>query len=293
MKLCRYGPKGQERPGIVDASGKVRDISQHVPDITANTLTPDGLAAIAALDVTRLPIVVDASELSTPWTGIGKYICIGTNYSDHAIESNLPIPVEPLVFMKANTAINGPNEPIIKPLKSTKLDWEVELGIVIGSRAAHVSQDDALDHVAGFVLLNDVSERAFQMQSSQWDKGKGCDSFGPIGPWLVTKDEVADVQNLDMWLDVNGKRMQNGNTSTMIFDVKTIVSYLSEYMTLMPGDVIATGTPPGVGMGIKPDPIYLNVGDVVTLGIEGLGSQRQEVIAHPLAAASETQAVPA
>ncbi|MDB5439874.1 MAG: putative 2-hydroxyhepta-2,4-diene,7-dioate isomerase [Caulobacteraceae bacterium] len=283
MKLCRYGLAGQEKPGILDKDGAVRDLSGLLGDITATNLTPTGLAALSAIDVERLPLAEGASVLSTPWTGIGKYLCIGLNYSDHAAESNMPIPPEPIIFTKAVTAINGPNDPIVKPLKSTKLDWEVELGIVIGTRASYVSKEDALDHVAGFVLLNDVSERAFQLQSQQWDKGKGCDTFGPIGPWLVTKDEVPDVQKLGMWLNVNGQRRQTGNTATMIFDVKTIVSYVSAHISLMPGDVIATGTPPGVGMGIKPEAVYLNVGDVVELGIDGLGVQRQQVVAHPLA----------
>ncbi len=232
------------------------------------------------IDVEALPIVSGSVRMGAPIAGISKYICIGLNYSDHAAESGLPIPTEPIIFLKATSAISGPNDPIIQPPHSSQLDWEVELGIVIGKTAQYVSEDDALDHVAGYCLMNDVSERTFQLQSTQWDKGKGCDSFGPIGPWMVTKDEIRDVHNLEMWLDVNGARMQTGNTQNMIFKIPEIVSYCSRYMTLRPGDVIATGTPPGVGMGIKPNPVWLHPGDTVQLGIQGLGQQTQQVVKH-------------
>ncbi|MDE1569079.1 fumarylacetoacetate hydrolase family protein [Aquabacter sp. P-9] len=277
MKLVRYGAPGAEKPGLMAADGTLRDLSGVVPDINA-ALIAKGLAPLAGLDAASLPKVEGTPRLGVPWTGISKFVCIGLNYSDHAAESGLAAPSEPIIFLKANNAISGPDDPILKPRHSTKLDWEVELGVVIGTRAAYVEEADALDYVAGYCVVNDVSERAFQMQSSQWDKGKGCDTFGPIGPWLVTKDEVPDPQALDMWLDVNGRRMQAGSTATMIFDVKTLVSYCSRYMTLEPGDIIATGTPPGVGMGIKPNPVFLNPGDVVELGIAGLGRQRQKVV---------------
>ncbi|KAJ53955.1 2-hydroxyhepta-2,4-diene-1,7-dioate isomerase [Actibacterium mucosum KCTC 23349] len=276
MKLCQFGPAGAEKPGLV-IDGNIRDLSTLRGSWTPADLSPEGLAAIAALDLSACP-VVEPDRMGVPWTGISKYICIGLNYADHAEEADLPIPSEPIVFLKAPSAICGPNDPTPYPVNGSRLDWEVELGIVIGKTARNLSQADALDHVAGYCVLNDVSERAFQMQSGQWDKGKGCDGFGPVGPWLVTRDEVADPQNLDMWLEVNGTRMQTGNTSTMIFSVVQIVSYLSRYMTLLPGDVIATGTPPGVGMGIKPDPVWLNVGDTVRLGVAGLGEQSQTVV---------------
>lgn len=276
MKLCQFGPAGAEKPGLV-INGTIRDVSGLRGPWSPEDLSPEGLAAIAKLDVAACP-EVKPDRLGVPWTGISKYVCIGLNYADHAEEADLPIPSEPIVFLKAPSAICGPNDPTPYPVNGSKVDWEVELGVVIGTEARNVSAADALDHVAGYCVLNDVSERAFQMQSNQWAKGKGCDGFGPIGPWLVTRDEVADPQNLNMWLDVNGKRMQTGNTSTMIFGVAEIVSYLSRYMTLKPGDVIATGTPPGVGMGIKPEPIWLNVGDTVRLGVEGLGEQGQEIV---------------
>lgn len=280
MKLCRFGPKGTERPGMIDPNGTLRDISALKPRLQATDLSPEGLAALAAIDLAKFPAVPEGTRYGTPIEGVGKYICIGLNYSDHAKESNLPIPSEPIIFLKAVSALCGPNDDTLMPVGCTKLDWEVELAIVVGSEARNVPAERALDHVAGWCLANDISERAFQMQSSQWDKGKGCDTFGPLGPWLVTKDEIADPCNLDMWLDVNGKRMQSGNTRTMIFDPATIISYVSRFMTLMPGDVIATGTPPGVGMGIKPQPVFLKEGDVVELGIEGLGRQRQTVVAR-------------
>jgi 2-keto-4-pentenoate hydratase/2-oxohepta-3-ene-1,7-dioic acid hydratase in catechol pathway len=277
MKLCRFGEVGYEHPGLVDALGIVRSLEGVIADVTPDILDPERLADLAAIDPLSLPQVDVGVRLGVPVHGIGKYVCIGLNYRDHAEEAGLPVPDEPIIFLKAITALSGPNDPILPPLGSSCLDWEAELAVVIGTRAKAVSQEDALSHVAGYCVANDVSERAFQMQSSQWDKGKGCDTFGPLGPWLVTKDEVPDPQNLALWLDVNGRRMQSGNTRTMIFPVAAIVSYVSRYMTLMPGDVIATGTPPGVGMGMRPDPVYLRAGDIVELGIEGLGKQRQTV----------------
>ena len=276
MKLCRFGESGRETFGLVESSGGIRDLSGFGPV----DLSPSCLARLAALDPASLPVVPGKPRLGVPVAGVGKFIGIGLNYSDHAAEAGLPIPAEPIIFMKAITCLSGPDDSIIQPRHSTKLDWEVELGVVIGTRAKDVSEADALSHVAGYAVVNDVSERAFQMQSSQWDKGKGCDTFGPVGPWLVTADEISDLQNLDLWLDVNGVRRQTGNTAKMIFDVKTIVSYCSRFMTLMPGDIIATGTPPGVGMGHKPEPTYLKPGDQITLGISGLGQQNQQVVAH-------------
>jgi 2-keto-4-pentenoate hydratase/2-oxohepta-3-ene-1,7-dioic acid hydratase in catechol pathway len=280
VKLLRYGPQGQEKPGLVGDDGIIRDLSGVVPDITGAVLSPEGLAKLAALDVASLPLVEGTPRHGAPVAGVSKFIAIGLNFSDHAAESNLPIPAEPVVFAKATSCIQGPNDNVVIPRGSTKTDWEVELGIVIGSRASYVEENEALAHVAGYVLINDVSEREYQIErGGTWDKGKGCDTFGPIGPWLVTADEVGDVQALGMWLDVNGKRMQTGNTATMIFDVKTIVSYLSRFMTLLPGDIITTGTPPGVGLGMKPEPVYLKAGDVMTLGIDKLGRQQQTCIA--------------
>lgn len=280
MKLCRIGQPGQEKPALIDQVGQLRDLSGVLPDIDGAALSKASLAKLAALDPANLPVVAGSPRYGVPVANASKFICIGLNYSEHAAESNLPIPAEPIVFLKAPSAICGPNDDTVVPLNSTKLDWEVELGIVIGEIGRNVSAENALDIVAGFCLINDVSERAFQMQSSQWDKGKGCDSFGPTGPWLATKDEIPDPQQLGMWLKVNGVTMQDGNTRTMIFDVKTIVSYVSRYMTLMPGDIIATGTPSGVGMGKKPEPIWLKAGDVVELGIDGLGQQRQRIVAY-------------
>ncbi|MEN5364744.1 fumarylacetoacetate hydrolase family protein [Brevundimonas intermedia] len=280
MKLLRYGPKGQEKPGLLDADGRIRDLSGIVPDITPETLSQESLARLAAIEPATLPVVKGDPRLGVPLFGSRKFIAIGLNYADHAAESNLPIPEEPVVFTKAISCLNGPNDDVVIPRGSMKTDWEVELGIVIGKTASYVTQDDALDHVAGYVLINDVSERAFQTErGATWDKGKGCDTFGPVGPWLVTTDEVGDVQNLDMWLDVNGKRVQTGNTRTMIFSVAEIVSYVSEFMTLEPGDLITTGTPPGVGLGQKPEPWYLKAGDTVRLGIEKLGEQGQTFVA--------------
>ena len=277
MKLLRHGPKGQEKPGLLDAQGQVRDLSALLPDITPATLAPAALAALRALDLKALP-VVPQGRLAVPWTGMGKFIAIGLNYADHAAESNMPIPKEPIVFMKTVDSAVGCNHPVVLPQGSVKSDWEVELGIVIGSRARYVSPADALAHVAGYCVVNDVSEREYQLErGSQWDKGKGCDTFGPVGPWLVTTDEVGDVQNLSMWLDVNGHRYQKGSTKTMIFGAADIVSYLSRFMTLNPGDLITTGTPPGVGLGIKPNPVFLKPGDTMRVYIEKLGEQFQTV----------------
>lgn len=275
MKLCQFGALGFEKPGIV-SKGDVLDLSSLHGPWTPEDLSPKGQANIATLDLTDLPVVVP-DRLGVPWVGISKYICIGLNYADHAEEAGLEKPTEPIVFLKAPSAICGPNDPTPMPVGGSMLDWEIELGVVIGTLARDVPKAKALTHVAGYCVLNDVSERVFQMQSSQWDKGKGCDGFGPVGPWLVTVDEVPNPQALDMCLDVNGVRMQTGNTSTMIFNVAEIISYVSRYMTLLPGDVIATGTPPGVGMGIKPKPIWLSVDDEVSLSISGLGRQTQRI----------------
>ena len=280
MKLCRYGKDGFEKPGMIDAEGKLRDLSKVVSSIGPNEISPRGLKMLSKVKPETLPVVSNNPRLGVPYVGIGKFVAIGLNYSDHAKEAGMPIPAEPIVFSKATTSISGPNDDVIQPKNSTKLDWEVELGVVIGTRAQYVSLDKALDFVAGYCVVNDVSERAFQLGTSQWDKGKGFDTAGPIGPWLVTTDEIKDPQNLDMWLDLNGKRMQSGNTRTMIFSCAHIVSHVSQYMTLLPGDVITTGTPPGVGMGIKPSPVFLKPGDVMTLGIRGLGEQKQKVVAY-------------
>ncbi|MBU9384651.1 fumarylacetoacetate hydrolase family protein [Burkholderia gladioli] len=282
MKLARYGQPGSEKPALVDQDGKLRDLSGVIADITPATLDEASLARLRALDVASLPLVEGAPRYGCPVNGVGKFLAIGLNYSDHAAETGQPVPKEPVVFTKAISCIQGPNDPIMLPRGSEKTDWEVELGIVIGSVTRYVEREQALQHVAGYVTINDVSERHFQLERTpQWDKGKGCDTFGPIGPWLVTRDEVPNVQALSMWLEVNGKRVQNGSTSTMIFDVAEIVSHLSQFMTLMPGDVITTGTPPGVGMGMKP-PQFLRAGDVVKLGIEGLGEQQQTVVPFKL-----------
>lgn len=280
MKLLRYGPVGQEKPGTLDSEGRIRDLSGIVADITPDQLWGEGLAALKAVDPESLPLVEGSPRYGVPVNGVRKFIAIGLNFADHAAESNLPIPEEPVVFTKAVSCLTGPNDTVVIPRGSEKTDWEVELGIVIGKRASYVEQADALDHVAGYVLINDVSERAFQTErGGTWDKGKGCDTFGPVGPWIVTTDEIGDVQQLDMWLDLNGKRMQTGNTKTMIFGVAEIVSYVSQFMTLEPGDLITTGTPPGVGLGQKPEPFYLKAGDIMELGIEKLGVQRQQVVA--------------
>tara|TARA_R110000765_G_scaffold10984_9_gene34594 strand:- start:324965 stop:325813 length:849 start_codon:yes stop_codon:yes gene_type:complete len=278
MKLLRYGDAGAEKPGMLDADGTLRDLSGVVSDIAGDVLSDEGLAKLRDIDPASLP-KVDGNPRLGPCVGnIGKFCCIGLNYSDHAAETGAAIPDHPILFMKANSAIVGPNDMVMKPRGSTHTDWEVELGVVIGKAAKYVSKEDALDYVAGYCVINDVSERHYQTQlTGQWTKGKSCDTFGPTGPWLVTRDEVADPQALAMYLDVNGKRMQTGNTNTMIFTVAEIIEHLSGLFTLQPGDVISTGTPPGVGMGIKPTPVYLEKGDVMELGIDGLGVQRQEV----------------
>ncbi|WP_151446140.1 fumarylacetoacetate hydrolase family protein [Lacisediminimonas profundi] len=279
MKLMRYGAMGQEKPALLDASGQVRDLSGVLPDITADTLTPASLQKLAALDVSKLPVVTQPGRIAPPYKGVGKFVAVGLNYADHAAEANLPIPPEPVLFMKAASCIVGCNDPVVLPQGSVKGDWEVELGIVIGQTARYVTEADALKHVAGYCVINDVSEREYQLErvGGQWDKGKCCDTFGPVGPWLVTTDEVPDPQALDMWLELNGQRVQNGSTRTMIFGVAHLVSYISRYMTLYPGDLITTGTPPGVGMGRKPSPVYLKPGDTMKLGIAGLGEQQQTV----------------
>jgi 2-keto-4-pentenoate hydratase/2-oxohepta-3-ene-1,7-dioic acid hydratase in catechol pathway len=280
MKLCRWGKNGYEKPGMIDSQGMLRDLSGVLANIDQDTISPKGLARLRKIRPESLPLIKTEPRFGVPYTGITKFVAIGLNYSDHAAESGLPVPSEPVVFMKATTSISGPNDDVVQPRSSTKLDWEVELGVVIGTKAQYVAEEKALEHVAGYCIVNDVSERSFQMATSQWDKGKGCDTFGPVGPWLVTTDEIPNPQTLEMWLDVNTERMQTGNTRTMIFSVAKIVSHLSQYMTLMPGDIITTGTPPGVGMGKKPEPVWLKPGDVMTLGIQGLGEQRQRVIAH-------------
>ena len=279
MKLLRFGTPGQERPGILDAQGQVRDLSGVIDDITGKTLSAESLSRLAVLDIESLPLVDSATRLGPCVGQVGKFICIGLNYADHAAESGLAVPAEPVVFMKATSAITGPNDPVIRPRNSTKLDWEVELGIVIGKHASYVEENEAMDYIAGYCVINDVSEREFQLErGGQWDKGKGCDSFGPLGPYLVTKDEVPDPLNLNLWLKVNGKTFQNGSTNQMVFGPAFLVHYLSQFMSLQPGDVISTGTPPGVGLGQKP-PVYLNVGDVMELGVEGMGIQKQVVVA--------------
>jgi 2,4-diketo-3-deoxy-L-fuconate hydrolase len=279
MKLVRYGTIGQEKPGLIDKSGQLRDLSDHVKDLTGEAYAPASLAKLARLDTSKLPAVDGKLRIGAPVTGMSKFVAIGLNYVDHAKETGAQIPTEPIFFLKSNTSLSGPNDAVEKPRGSTKLDWEVEIAAIIGTRAKYVSEADALDHVAGYCICNDVSERNFQLErGGTWTKGKSHDTFGPLGPWLVTKDEIADVQKLSMWLDVNGKRCQTGSTSTMIFTIAQCVSYVSQFLTLLPGDIVTTGTPPGVGAGMKP-PKFLNAGDVVTLGIEGLGEQRQEIIA--------------
>jgi 2,4-diketo-3-deoxy-L-fuconate hydrolase len=281
MKLVRYGPAGKEKPGLIDSDGKLRDLSRKVKDIDALALAPAKLKELAKLDAKKLPLVKGRPRLGSCVATPSKFVAIGLNFTDHAKETGSPIPEYPVVFFKATTCIVGANDNVMIPKDSTQLDWEVELGVVIGRTARHVAEKDALKHVAGFCIVNDVSERDFQLKksASQWNKGKGCDTFGPMGPWLVTTDEIRDPQNLDMWLDVNGERRQTGNTKTMIFGVAAIVADVSKYMTLLPGDVITTGTPPGVGMGMKPQQ-WLKAGDVVTLGIAGLGEQKQKVVPY-------------
>jgi 2-keto-4-pentenoate hydratase/2-oxohepta-3-ene-1,7-dioic acid hydratase in catechol pathway len=282
MKLVRYGPPGREKPGLIDADGALRDLSRKVKDIDGATLAPGALAALKKVDTRRLSLVKGKPRLGPCVAMPSKFVAIGLNYIDHARETGAPIPEYPVVFFKAPSCIVGANDNIIAPRDSTQLDWEVELGVVIGRTARYVDEKDAMRYIAGYCVINDVSERDFQLKksASQWSKGKGCDTFGPLGPWLVTADEVKDAQNLDMWLDVNGERRQTGNTRTMIFGVAALVADVSKYMTLLPGDVITTGTPPGVALGMKPEPKWLQVGDVVTLGIQGLGEQKQKVVAY-------------
>jgi 2-keto-4-pentenoate hydratase/2-oxohepta-3-ene-1,7-dioic acid hydratase in catechol pathway len=284
MKLLRYGPVGREQPGILDSQGQIRTLSGRHTDIGPAELSAATLKSLAAIDPTTLPLVPGTPRLGLPFIGSRKFIAVGLNYADHAAESNLPIPGEPVIFTKAISCLQGPNDPVMIPKDSKKTDWEVELGVVIGATARYVEESAALNYVAGYVVVNDVSEREYQMErGGTWDKGKGCDTFGPVGPWLVTRDEVGDVQNLDMWLDVNGKRMQTGSTRTMIFGVAKLVSYISHFITLEPGDIITTGTPPGVGAGMKPQPVFLKAGDTLRLGIQRLGEQQQQVIGWRLA----------
>jgi 2-keto-4-pentenoate hydratase/2-oxohepta-3-ene-1,7-dioic acid hydratase in catechol pathway len=278
MKLLRYGSRGQEKPGLLDAQGRIRSLEGVVPDIAGQVLTPEGIEALRGVDPNGLPLVEGAVRIGPCVAGTGKFICIGLNYSDHAAETGATVPPEPIIFMKATSAICGPNDDVEIPRNSAKTDWEVELGVVIGRHAKYIDEADALSHVAGYCLVNDVSERAFQAErSGQWTKGKSADTFGPIGPWLVTRDEVADPQSLPMWLKVNGRTFQDGSTRTMVYGVAFLVSYLSQFMSLHPGDIISTGTPPGVGLGQKP-PVFLKAGDVVELGIEGLGTQKQTFV---------------
>jgi 2,4-didehydro-3-deoxy-L-rhamnonate hydrolase len=280
MKLLRYGPVGQERPGILGPDGVLRDLSGRLPDLTPAQLSIGALQRLSGLDCGTLPAVTGQPRLGVPVAGIRKFIAVGLNYADHAAEAGLQVPIEPVLFTKAISCLNGPNDDVLLPRGSRKLDWEVELGVVIGTLARYVDQSEALNHVAGYCIVNDVSEREYQIErGGTWDKGKGCDTFGPVGPWLVTADEVADPQNLQLWLEVNGRRRQSGNTRTMIFGVAALVAYISRFMTLEPGDLITTGTPPGVGMGIKPAPVYLQAGDVMRLGVERLGEQTQRVVA--------------
>lgn len=280
MKLLRYGPPGQEKPGLLDAAGVLRDLSGQLADITPETLAPAALARLATLDPASLPAVAGSPRLGVPFSGTGKFIAIGLNYRDHAEESGMAIPKEPVIFTKAISSLSGPYDEVMLPKGAVKGDWEVELGVVIGRTARYVERTEALHYVAGYAVVNDVSERGFQLEhGSQWDMGKGCDTFGPVGPWLVTADEVGDPQKLDLWLDLNGERMQTGNTRTMIFDVAELVAYVSRFITLKPGDILTTGTPPGVGLGQKPVPVYLKPGDVMELGIAKLGQQKQRVVA--------------
>ncbi len=281
MRLLRYGPVGAEKPGILDARGHLRDLSAHVDDIAGVVLTPEGLDHLRQINPESLPVVTGNPRIGPCVGRIGKFICVGLNYADHAAESGLAVPPEPVLFMKATSAVCGPNDEVIIPKGSVKTDWEVELGVVIGKAASYVDEADAMSHVAGYCVINDVSERAFQTErAGQWTKGKSADTFGPTGPWLVTADEVSDPQNLSMWLEVDGHRWQNGSTRTMVYGVRHLVHYISQFMSLQPGDIISTGTPPGVGMGVKPEPVYLRPGQVITLGIDGLGEQRQVTRAY-------------
>ncbi|QGZ63548.1 fumarylacetoacetate hydrolase family protein [Paraburkholderia acidisoli] len=282
MKLVRWGSQGNEKPGVIDHAGRIRDLSGALPDVAGNGLATANLRRLAALDLDALPLVPTDVRLGPCVGQVGKIVCVGLNYSDHAAESNMPVPTEPVLFFKATSAICGPHDDVLIPPGAQKVDWEVELGVVIGEEARNVSRERALDYVAGYCVVNDVSERAWQIErGGQWDKGKSYDTFAPLGPWLVTRDEIADPQALDMWLEVDGKRYQNGNTRTMIFDVATVVSYISQFMSLQPGDVISTGTPPGVGMGQKPAPVYLHAGQTMRLSVSGLGEQRQRTVAAP------------
>ena len=279
MKLLRYGEKGQERPALLDNNGQLRDLSAVVTDIAGDTLSPQSIARLQEIDPSTLPLVQGSARIGACVGQVGKFICIGLNYADHAAETGAAIPAEPVVFNKWTSAIVGPNDNVEIPRNSRKTDWEVELGVVIGTGGRYISESDAMEHVAGYCVINDVSEREFQLElGGTWDKGKGCDTFGPLGPWLVTRDEIADPHQLDLWLEVDGKRYQNGNTRTMIFQIPKIVSYLSQFMSLQPGDVISTGTPPGVGLGIKPEPVYLRAGQHIRLGISGLGEQNQRTV---------------
>ena len=289
MKLVRYGNLGKEKPGLIDENGQLRDLSAVVPDLGPEQLSDKVLAKIAKLKTAKLPLVKGKPRLGCPLSHVGKFIAIGLNYADHAKEAGMPLPKEPIIFLKATSCIQGANDDVMLPKGSVKSDWEAELGIVIGTKASYVSQKDALNYVAGYCTVNDVSEREYQIErSGTWDKGKGCDTFGPIGPWLVTKDEVPNPQKLNLWMELNGERMQNGNTKTMVFGVAKLISYCSQFMTLYPGDVITTGTPPGVGMGVKvngkPAPVFLKPGDVMTVGVEGLGEQHTKVVAYKKAA---------
>ncbi|MHB9797691.1 fumarylacetoacetate hydrolase family protein [Pseudomonas sp. MT3] len=278
MKLLRYGAKGAERPGLLDADGRLRDLSQHIGDIAGNVLTPEGLDGLRQLDPRSLPLVDGTPRLGACVGQVGKFICIGLNYADHAAESGMEVPAEPVIFNKWTSAICGPDDDVEIPRQSTKTDWEVELGVVIGRGGRYIDESRALEHVAGYCVINDISEREYQLErGGTWDKGKGCDTFGPLGPWLVTADEITDPHQLDIWLEVDGKRYQNGNTRTMIFRVPQIIAYLSRFMSLQPGDVISTGTPPGVGLGLKP-PVYLRPGQHMRLGIDGLGEQNQRTV---------------
>ena len=277
MRLMRHGPKGAEKPALIDATGQVRDLSGVLADITAATLSPQGLDRLRALDASQLPLVERPGRIAPPWSGMAKFVCVGLNYADHAAEAGMPVPKEPVLFLKAISALMGCNDAVVLPQGSVKSDWEVELGVVIGRQARYVSEADALDHVAGYCVVNDLSEREYQLErGGQWDKGKGCDTFGPVGPWLVTADEVPDPQALSLWLDLNGERCQSGSTQTMVFGVAQLVSYISRFMTLHPGELVSTGTPPGVGSGRKP-PRFLKPGDEMRLGVSGLGEQRQRV----------------
>jgi 2-keto-4-pentenoate hydratase/2-oxohepta-3-ene-1,7-dioic acid hydratase in catechol pathway len=279
MKLLRYGPAGREKPGLLDRDGVLRDLAQELPDFTPEQLSPERLRRLSGMDPATLPAVAGQQRVGVPIAGIRKFIAVGLNYADHAAEADLPVPAEPVLFTKAISCLSGPNDDVMLPKGSRKSDWEVELGVVIGSVARYVARTDALRYVAGYCVVNDVSEREYQIErGGTWDKGKGCDTFGPVGPWLVTPDEAGDPQTLNLWLDLNGQRRQTGNTRTMIFGVAELVAYISSFMTLEPGDLITTGTPPGVGMGVKPEPVYLRPGDVISLGIERLGKQTQKVV---------------